>query len=72
MVILDRVMVRRALLRGGSIRRPDDSSEPRGRGQVGANLTARLVLGDPVRRTSFDTAAGGAPPTSRGEGKVGL
>lgn len=70
-MILDRVMVRRALLRGGSIRRPDDSCEPGARGQLRANLTTRLVLGDPVRRTSFDNAASGAPPTSRGEGKIG-
>ena len=72
MVMLDRVMVRRALLRGGSTRRPEGSREPVARSRVQANLTPRLVLPDPVCvGTSCGNATGGALQPRRGEGETG-
>ena len=72
-MILDRVMVRQSLRRGGSIRRLDDSVEPVAPGRLRASLPTRVVVGDPVRaRTTFGANAAGAPSTSRSDGNTGL
>ena len=72
-MMLDRVMVRRALRRGGSTGRLDDPAEPVALGRLRASLTTRVVVGDPVRaRTTFGANAAGAPSTSRSDGNTGL